>query len=474
MIDIRQVKFSPKSMVDDFGRVFFYNNKVYRAIYKESITDCLDLLKSAVFKEFIFKGLIPKTIVSDINIPGFELVLEHETLIEIQQHEWSFEMFKESALTVLKVNEICNNYGYELKDAHTFNVLFRGTTPVYADIGSITKKSSKTWIAYKEFICVFYIPLQFWKQNELYIVRKLVESNFYRMQTAPSQDILDSMIIGLINDNPIKYHMKFRNMSLFTNARYSNLNSIISLFINKGLSYIFKRPISLINYSCQIIPKEIVKKKIEKLSSNNKKSEWEGYHQSNYNLNGVYKPSPRFLRILEILKKFESEIETIIDLAGNEGYFTKLLLERTETPKIFLADYDSNAIDFAYKYFKSMNTNRVSVLLLNFIFTPEIENTAVRFKSDAVLALAVTHHLILTQKYSIDVIFERLKLFSKKYVFIEFMPLGLWSSHTQTGEIPPDWYNIKWFKLKFEVHFDLIFNEILEENRVLFVGKIKT
>jgi hypothetical protein len=95
-----------------------------------------------------------------------------------------------------------------------------------------------------------------------------------------------------------------------------------------------------------------------------------------------------------------------------------------------------------------------------------------RFKSEAVLALAVTHHLILTQNYPIEYIFHRIERFSEKYVFIEFMPLGLYSK----GVAPkvPNWYSTEWFRNNFSQHFELLLEEQLEANRILFVGKIRS
>ena len=57
-------------------------------------------------------------------------------------------------------------------------------------------------------------------------------------------------------------------------------------------------------------------------------------------------------------------------------------------------------------------------------------------KSDIVLAMAVTHHLILGQKLSIDFIFSQIKQYANKYVFIEFMPLGLWGGKEILPKIP--------------------------------------
>lgn len=69
---------------------------------------------------------------------------------------------------------------------------------------------------------------------------------------------------------------------------------------------------------------------------------------------------------------------------------------------------------------------------------------AERLGADIVIALAVTHHLILTQKVKLDTIVELLYSYGKRYVIVEFMPLGLWSEGAINVEVP-DWYNLDWF-----------------------------
>ena len=458
-------------MVDDFGRIFFYNEHVYRAINPLNEEYCRQLIKSNFFKDLQDKGFIPKTTISDIQLEGYNLILEHEKLIEIQQHEWSFEMFKSSALLVLEINKICNNYGFELKDAHTFNILFRGVKPVWVDIGSISPiKDQSKWIAYDEFLSVFYVPIQFYLQNEIYIVRKLVESNFYLMQTAPFQQLWDSKLIEILKNKPFFYSLFFRNLKLFNTRNFNqNVNKFIHRF-NKYYHSLLKKPAKLFLYEKKMKNIEEIENSIATAELNRINSEWHNYHKINYKINGNFIVPYRFKRLLELLNIYCNDATSAIDLAGNEGFFSNLLLENSKLGRIILTDYDANAIDNAYQFFVRKNDERISVALLNFMFTKELYETSVRFRSDIVIALAVTHHLFLTQNYSLETILERLKLFSRKYVIVEFMPLGLWSIHTKEGKQVPNWYNQEWFEKSFKRYFKILHVEKLEENRIVYLG----
>jgi hypothetical protein len=96
---------------------------------------------------------------------------------------------------------------------------------------------------------------------------------------------------------------------------------------------------------------------------------------------------------------------------------------------------------------------------------------AERFRSDAAIALALIHHLLLKPPfYDVGAILESIGRYSYRYVFIEFMPLGLHDG--QSSPPVPEWYTIEWFRTAFARHFEFVGEEQLEPNRVLFIGKL--
>jgi hypothetical protein len=476
MIKKLNLEFSSKSMVDEFGRVFFLNEKVYRVISPKHEKNCSEMLNSNLFKELFEMGYLPKTTISNIKIEGFNLVLEHEKLLEIQQHEWSFDMLKDVTLMVWNFNLICNKYGYELKDAHNLNICFRGTDPVYVDIGSISLRepARKSWIAFNEFLSSLVIPLLFWSKGLLYVSRKLTESNFHRMFTIPAQNFEDSGLLSLINGKSKTYKFSLLNRKIFRTSKKFKLISLSVKIINKVLFKISKRT-NLINYDVQyksledFYPFDKIENLIKELKRQNHSSQWKSYH-SNYYIKGEnIKYSERFERIAYYISQ-NSEIKSVLDLAGNEGLFSLLLAERLSLDRIIITDYDENALNTAYKNFKGSPHKNVHTALLNFMFTSSLKETALRFNSDLVIALAVSHHLLLTGNFSIGAIFDRLKLYSKKYIMVEFMPLGLWAKGSKTFPEVPSYYTVEWFRQEFLNYFELIIEEKLEENRILFYG----
>ena len=299
-----ELQFSVKSMMDDFGRVFIKDGRIFRAIHESKKNYCLDLLASPLFKELLQKKLIPNTTIADFTVPGYALVLEHEKLTETLQHEWSFGMLKDAALAVLEVNAICEKYGYELKDAHTLNVLFQGSNPMMVDIGSIATKENPTrWRGYEEFLSSFMIPLLCWSRNEIYVTRKLLESTFHRMTTIPSQQILETGLVKILPELSGKYYFNFRGRKVLATGNYNRICAFVAAKTNRVIKLISRKDGFAFSYELmdslsQHFPYSTIRQTLTSLQPPSVKSMWQGYHTKFYSANGEVTYSPRFLRIL--------------------------------------------------------------------------------------------------------------------------------------------------------------------------------
>lgn len=451
-----------KISVDPVGSVFEYQNSILRAINFNSKGDIIELLNSGLIDELNRKGLFPKTKITDYEIDGYSLVLSHEKIGNWNYpYEWSFGMLKKAAKTVIEINAISNKYGYEIYDCHSNNIVFKNTSPIYFDLGSFKATSNvKNWSGSKFFYSSYYIPLklhslgyvdtsskvplgvdyfnevEFLKICYPFIPRRVI--NIYVLFKRKSQGIRKLTDEEIISRYRNKYYIKL-------------LLLIKSIVKNNGLT----------NFKALRL--------IESLKPYNSTTMWGNYHS---NLNP--KSSKRFNRILEIIKSLEG-VNSIIELAANQGKFSTYILENTSIDFSIATDYDSKAIDTML--LNNKNNSRLLPLLLNFmlpsgkIIDVKVEN---RLSGDISIALAITHHLLLTQNWDIDNVFDQIKKFTKKYVIIEFMPMGLYAGELSNTPNLPDYYNINWFTKKFKKHFEYILDEKLEQNRHVFVGKIKS
>lgn len=453
---------------DKVGRIFTWDNRIFRGIYKDYADNINELLNSGLIEELTRKKLFPETKITDINFPGFELVLEHEKVVAPNYpFEWSFNMLRDAGVALLKVADIARKYNYEVKDGHSFNIMFNYTQPMFIDLGSFSKVKPgyKGWIAYPEFIKFFYFSLKLWPKNPhlakriSYFPTYMVPHYSYMLYFNPLSRLIPIDTLQSL----IELYYKTRTTAPLSKEE---IEQEVSGKPKKVL--ILLKKLGLLPW--QEINFEKLIRKLNKLPSPRSSSMWKEYHTQYYNKDGTLKSTPRFDRIIEIIKSLS--INNITEIAGNQGIFSRLIIERTNVQNINCTDYDENAIDKQYNTIKNLNLP-ITPVVLDFRY-PSYFNytqpTEERFKSDAVLALALTHHLILTQHVPLDEIFLLLKKYARKYVFVEFMPMGLFDG--KKSPPMPQWYNIEWFRETFNNSFKLLFEEKLEENRVLFVGEI--
>ncbi len=451
---IKVSNFLSTGNMDQIGRVFIHNNRIFRGINKDSVDRIKKLLNSGLIKELEKNNLFPKTTVTNYYSKDFPLILEHQRIkVAPYSQEWSFEMMKDAAVATLKINIIANKYGYQTIDAHQGNIVFDFTQPKFVDLGSFIKiETSGAWFASEEFLRSYYYPLILWSKGyESFAFSEIPHDTYVRIRYVVSRII------------PLSLYKKVFN-NYFTLMRISAVpEELIKNRVHPLLFRIFRfaKKNNLLPFQAFNLEKYI--KKISRLK-NHSISYWRNYYES-----GSYVPD-RFFKIVELIR--DKKIKEVVDLASNNGTFTKLLFKKKLINKAVCIDYDKGSIDQLYTSAKQNGYNIVPVA--QNIFSPILSKTNesldIRFKSDAVFALAITHHLLLAQYLRIDCILSKIISFSKKYVFIEFMPLGLWNGHYAPPV--PKWYNQKWFEKKLSEYCKIENIIRLEKNRILFVGKV--
>lgn len=459
--------------MDDIGTVYFYKSLVLRAINNERKSTILELLGCGLIDRLIQEKLFPKTRVSSHQIDGHELVIEHEKIDSVTYpFEWSPEMLRQAGLCILKVNSIANEYGYELKDSHAYNVVFKYNQPMMVDFGSIVRKNDNyRWTAYVRFKCAYIYALKLYKIGANSVFRNLFLLSGKGIEEAEYLKIRFP-IFRLLSDSTLVKFLKVWNF-------YRNSTSIPA--------HIFERKIKsrqlakIINYFAKAEFFEFSKYKhayIEKTLSNlswTKETTWGTYHQrvGLSSATGEINLSERFKLILEIVEGLN--VSTVMELAGNQGVLSRQIAKLPRINSVICSDYDENAIDRLFLNLKE--SENITPVVLDMMRSPIASRgllSNMRLKSDLVIALAVTHHLILSQGYSLDFIFSSMVGYARSYLIIEFMPLGLYSKRGNSRPAIPEWYSEEWFVKTLAKYGTIIQRTLLEENRVVFVVKVNT
>ena len=168
-IPIAEISWAQLKNRDDIGKVFFYLGDVYRAIYPNKEELVKDMFRCGLIGALIEANLFPNSKITKYSVGIFRLVIKHDSIDPIvYPQEWTFAMLQNAATTVLKVAIIARNYGYNMKDCHSLNILFEGINAKYIDLGSFDPNMSTTtgWKPYMEFMRCYYYPLYILEPNE--------------------------------------------------------------------------------------------------------------------------------------------------------------------------------------------------------------------------------------------------------------------------------------------------------------------
>jgi hypothetical protein len=153
------------------GRVFADNGRVLRALTPTGLADWEVLSSSELFETFTRSGgLVPTVRADEESLAalrtadpdgGWVAALSHERVPFVSYpYEWPFSMLKDAALLQLRLTAAALTEGLMVKDASPYNVQWRGSTPVFVDIGSFERgRAGEPWAGYRQFCMLYLFPL---------------------------------------------------------------------------------------------------------------------------------------------------------------------------------------------------------------------------------------------------------------------------------------------------------------------------
>ncbi|MDR5684066.1 MAG: class I SAM-dependent methyltransferase [Armatimonadota bacterium] len=189
------------SFRDPDGSLVELDGEVLRIVREGAAERVRTFLESPLFRGLVDEGLLVPTWPAQTEPPGQEpacganaagerpLVLRHETVeFPSYPHEWPAEMLWEAGRLTLELCERSLEFGFGLKDATPYNVLFRGPRPVFVDVLSFEPREPGdfVWTAYGQFVRTFLLPLALWRWAR---VPPAVVFSAYREGLAPEQAV---------------------------------------------------------------------------------------------------------------------------------------------------------------------------------------------------------------------------------------------------------------------------------------------
>ncbi|WBB90166.1 class I SAM-dependent methyltransferase [Verrucosispora sp. WMMC514] len=162
----------PGSFRDPANRVFHAGEDVLRALDRTAAEDWRALAASSFFPPLLAAGKVCGTEELPAESPlrelpsgpaasGWATVLRHERVPFVSHpYEWSFAMLRDAALLHLEILRAALPAGFTTKDGSAYNLQWRGTEPVFIDVGSFTPlRDGEPWAGYRQFCQTLLYPL---------------------------------------------------------------------------------------------------------------------------------------------------------------------------------------------------------------------------------------------------------------------------------------------------------------------------
>jgi hypothetical protein len=159
---------------DPSSRVFAHDGRILRALDAVGTADYEALEAASFFADALNDGRVVGTrrleqVPDELSRDAWLAVLEHERVPVITYpFEWTFSMLRDAALLQLELNRRALQADLALKDATPYNVQWRGTRPVFIDVGSFERlRAGEPWAGYRQFCMQFLYPLMLQAYKDL-------------------------------------------------------------------------------------------------------------------------------------------------------------------------------------------------------------------------------------------------------------------------------------------------------------------
>ncbi|MGE0055332.1 MAG: hypothetical protein AB7S74_14090 [Hyphomicrobium sp.] len=398
------------SFRDPSGFMFWKAGEIYR---------CIDASYADVFKAADTCGLFKAAVAAGLLLP-FEIcermsvpihLGDHSTVMRPRQinaisypYEWSFTALKEAALATLRLQLLALEHGFLLKDASAFNIQFVEGAPQFIDHLSFDPIAhNKAWPAYGQFCRHFLGPLLLMSYVDLSfgsILQKYIDG--------PPLDLVSRLLPRRTELSPsIQIH-------LHMHARMSKSYADADKRVGGGRTLSARGFQSIANSLLNLI---------ERLEPKDQFTEWGNYYaDTNYS-------DQAFSAKKDLLRTMVQSIEphTVWDLGGNNGEFSHALTDLAA--QIICMDIDPRAVDQNYIRCRKDKISNVLPLIADVTNPPPAvgfanrERPALldRNKPDLVIALALIHHLAISNNLPLSYIADFLANHTPALI-IEFVP----------------------------------------------------
>jgi len=385
----KEAIFDSGSFRDRDGRVYHFQDRVFRGLSSEALANFQRLSQLKFFQRLVESGDIVGTkVLSDVENPLPEDVkaqwagfLEHERIQVISYpYEWTFSMLKAAAGLQLRLVEKAIINSYSLKDATPYNIQFVDCKPVFIDVLSIEPLAEgEPWSGYRQFCEMYLFPL---------LLQAYKNCNFQTFMRAAINgvDVQTAANLFGFRDRFRKGVMSHIWLQSKLDKRFGGSNENVRASLKSAG---FNRELILVNV-------RKLQKLVDGLIWSATGSEWGNYEEfHNYSADD-HRLKEEFIR--NAIKAVQPD--TLWDIGCNTGQFSRIAA--SFCTQVVAMDFDHVAVERLY--LKNRDSQNILPLVQNIVDPSpnwgwrnrERSDLKSRCPPDFVLCLALIHHVVIS------------------------------------------------------------------------------
>ncbi len=406
---------------DPAGSVFRRGERILRAVNPAGNRDLTAFLQTETAVSLLASGNLVSTTELSIEAAAHDLLAladglsggyslyEHSPVwFPSYPYEWSAEMLFDAGKLTLDIAERALREGFGLKDATPFNVLFDRARPVFVDVCSFEKRDAADpmWLACAQFERMFLLPL-------LSSLRLGLDPHFIFSSDLDGPDL---ETIGRCFHFPHNLHPTVMRMVTIPRllGRIAEMDAIRSkLHVKRSVSAPAAKELLLRLF-------RELRSKLETVRPRPKSSAWSGYAPD---ADEVKVKSDVVSRVLR-----HSRAGTVLDIGCNTGTYSRLAA--SQGAKVVALDSDSTVAGQVWLDASAQNLDILPLAINIARPTPgmgwrnaeyQTFDARARGKFDAVLMLAVIHHIVVNGRIPLEQLFETIASYSRRTLIVEFV-----------------------------------------------------
>lgn len=409
MAKTRRIDPHPASFRDPSGFLYHREGELLRQVNASFQANYDQLIQSGFYGVLSTEELLIPHQEVDLELAATEdayKVLRPQKIPFISYpYEWCFSQLKDAALITLRIQRLAINEGMSLKDASAFNLQFLNGKPILIDSLSFESYAEgKPWIAYRQFCRHFLAPLA------LMALRDVRLSQLLRAH-------IDGLPLDLAS-------------SLLPRRSWLNLGLVVHLHLHAatirrlaGMRVDLERRSRGMTRNAMLGLIDSLERLVKKLRWDPQGTRWADYEDMDHY------PAEAKQRKEALVKEYLdiAEPKMVWDLGANVGRYSRVASSAgAYTVSI---DSDSGAVEQNYLQMAAEGEKSLLPLLADLTnpspslgwHSSERDSLLARGPADAVLALALIHHLAISNNVPLDHLAE---FFAQAghWLVIEFVP----------------------------------------------------